>query len=365
MKVTFPHMGHLYIPVRAFLEAMGLEVIPPPPITKKTLDLGVKHGPECACLPLKINLGNFFEAIESGAEAVIMGGGCGPCRFGYFGEVQREILKDLGHDIKFITIEPNLWHFIRQFRFLCGGRMPWKKLINSLRFAWQKLLSLDEILEKLREVRPVATDFQKTGDLYKKAQTGLDVAASVEEVEKVKKEIIRELEALRDPAKKPAVEIGIVGEIYTIIEPSSNLNTEERLGKLGARVINPLTISHWVKRHLLRTETGAEIERMARPYLNHTVGGHGLESVGNCVIFSRKGVDGIIHIAPFTCMPEIVAEAILPEVSRREGIPIMSLFFDEHTGEAGLQTRLEAFVDLAKRKGKGRRSSDDMERKVD
>ena len=33
-------------------------------------------------------------------------------------------------------------------------------------------------------------------------------------------------------------------------------------------------------------------------------------------------------------------------------IPILSLVLDEHTGEAGLQTRLEAFVDLLDQKRK-------------
>jgi predicted nucleotide-binding protein (sugar kinase/HSP70/actin superfamily) len=41
-----------------------------------------------------------------------------------------------------------------------------------------------------------------------------------------------------------------------------------------------------------------------------------------------------------------VAKAILPRVSRELGIPILTLFIDEQTGKAGVQTRLEAFVDL-------------------
>jgi predicted nucleotide-binding protein (sugar kinase/HSP70/actin superfamily) len=52
-------------------------------------------------------------------------------------------------------------------------------------------------------------------------------------------------------------------------------------------------------------------------------------------------------------MPEIVAQSILPRVSEEEGMPIMSLTIDEHTADAGLDTRLEAFCDLlAERSGK-------------
>ena len=49
-------------------------------------------------------------------------------------------------------------------------------------------------------------------------------------------------------------------------------------------------------------------------------------------------------------MPEIVAQNILPKVSKEEDIPVMSLVLDEQTGKAGYITRIEAFIDLIKRK---------------
>ncbi|MBC7335927.1 MAG: CoA protein activase, partial [Clostridia bacterium] len=100
MKATFPHMGNLYITARALLTGLGLEVIVPPPCTKRTLSLGTQHSPEFACLPLKINIGNYLEAAELGAEVVVMAGGVGPCRFGYYAQIQREILKDLGYNLE-------------------------------------------------------------------------------------------------------------------------------------------------------------------------------------------------------------------------------------------------------------------------
>jgi predicted nucleotide-binding protein (sugar kinase/HSP70/actin superfamily) len=74
-------MGFLNVTAKALFESFGLEVVVPPPCTKKTLSLGTKHAPEFACLPLKINIGNYIEAIEMGADTIIMGGGVGPCRF--------------------------------------------------------------------------------------------------------------------------------------------------------------------------------------------------------------------------------------------------------------------------------------------
>ena len=60
--------------------------------------------------------------------------------------------------------------------------------------------------------------------------------------------------------------------------------------------------------------------------------------------------DGLIHLSPFTCNPEIVTQNILPKVSEHEDIPVMSLILDEFTGRAGYITRIEAFADLIKRK---------------
>ncbi|WP_245984511.1 acyl-CoA dehydratase activase-related protein [Biomaibacter acetigenes] len=112
MKVTFPHMGNIYIPLKSFFESLGVEVVVPPPCSKKTLELGVKYSPEFACLPLKINLGNFIEALEDGADTIVMAGGIGPCRFGYYAEVQREILKDLGFEFNMVVLEPPKGHLL-------------------------------------------------------------------------------------------------------------------------------------------------------------------------------------------------------------------------------------------------------------
>ena len=68
----------------------------------------------------------------------------------------------------------------------------------------------------------------------------------------------------------------------------------------------------------------------------------------------RKGIDGMIHLAPFNCTPEIVAASVLPRLASDYDVPLLALSFDEHSGEAGLVTRLEAFVDLLERRARRR-----------
>jgi predicted nucleotide-binding protein (sugar kinase/HSP70/actin superfamily) len=57
-------------------------------------------------------------------------------------------------------------------------------------------------------------------------------------------------------------------------------------------------------------------------------------------------MDGIIHVFPFTCMPEIVAQNIQVKVSKELDNPVLTQIISEQTGEAGYQTRLEAFLDV-------------------
>jgi predicted nucleotide-binding protein (sugar kinase/HSP70/actin superfamily) len=57
-------------------------------------------------------------------------------------------------------------------------------------------------------------------------------------------------------------------------------------------------------------------------------------------------VDGIIHITAFACGPDSIVDKYLEIEAKKRKIPYMSVTIDEHTGEAGMRTRLEAFLDM-------------------
>ena len=152
MKVTMPNLGNLTsIAGKALLSNLGHEVILPPPNTKRTLDLGVRYAPEYCCLPLKIVLGNFIEALEKGADTIIMAGGWGPCRFGYYSEIQRMILRSLGYKFEMISLEAPRGNFIRILNQV--NRLRNKKslpsFIKALKLAWAKIVTIEELEKKL------------------------------------------------------------------------------------------------------------------------------------------------------------------------------------------------------------------------
>ncbi len=61
----------------------------------------------------------------------------------------------------------------------------------------------------------------------------------------------------------------------------------------------------------------------------------------------QKNVDGVIMISAFGCGPNSITEELLERIYKREKeVPFMLITIDEHSGEAGIMTRLEAFIDL-------------------
>jgi len=184
--------------------------------------------------------------------------------------------------------------------------------------------------------------------IYRKAVTSIDEAMTGKEVKKITKEYIHKLNQVpKDPLAEP-LKVGIIWEIYVVIEPFANMDIEIELGKLGIEVERTLTLSRWVKYSLFLNYLGLDewrkVHKLAHAYLDHDIGGDGWESVGEKVLYARNGFDGIIHLAPFTCMPEIVAENIMP--STKEDIPVLAVICDEQQGKQGMLTRLEAFTDL-------------------
>lgn len=352
MRVTFPHMGMTWVGIRHLLAEIGFDVIVPPPITRATLELGAKHSPEFICLPFKVMLGNYLQAIEAGADAVFMLGGVGPCRLGYYAEVQREILHDLGLPVRMIVLErDNFVHEIARAVKEAGQRIEWRRLVPLIRFSLAKVTYLDSLEAKLLRERYREKVPGSCSKLLAHAVVAVDAAASRVVLKSVQAEIGAQLQQLLAPlpASRP-LRIGVVGEIYMLIESTVNFRLAERLGQLGASVTRNMYGSNWVREHLIPSwRTRQEVRRITkncRPYLAQRVGGHGFETIAYAVDYAQQGYDGLIQVLPLTCMPEIIAESILPTVSEDYQIPLLTVTLDEHAGETGLITRLEAFVDM-------------------
>ena len=87
------------------LRRVGVEPYIPPYTSKETLSLGTKHSPEAICLPYKLILGNFIQALNGGADYVAMISAPGTCRLGEYSNGVEYALKELGYDTKFINLK--------------------------------------------------------------------------------------------------------------------------------------------------------------------------------------------------------------------------------------------------------------------
>jgi len=347
-------MGQAYISIKALFEELGVRIVVPPVISKKTLEIGTKLSPELACLPLKINMGNYIESIEKGADTIVITGSCGPCRFGYYGVVQQEILRDLGYDVEIIILDPpknDMKEFIAKIRRITGENSL-SKILSALMKAFKVTEEMDELMEISLKVRCREKEKGQTDLIMYQFEKDIRETRGACEIRKCIELYKKRLHEIDIDHQYQPIRIGLVGEIYTLIEPFVNLQVEKKLGNMGVEVYRGITLDGWVKYHLapdikFRLKE-KKILKKAEPYLGLCIGGHAWQTVAHTVNFSDMGLNGVIQLMPFGCMPEIVAESILPRVSEREGIPVMTLIVDEMTGEAGYQTRLEAFVDLLK-----------------
>lgn len=353
MKITFPHMGNLAIALKAVFEYLGLEAVIPPRTNQQTIALGSKYAREGACLPFKINLGNYLQAFELGADTIVMLGGSGPCRFGYFGRLQQAILEDLGYEFRMVILERGTFQAgIDHLRKQAGDK-SWLEVGQAIRCGWSKLKAMDRIEAETHRVRPLELKQGAATGVYNEFLEKLDRIDSPVEVRKCAEWALEALDRVPKNLDRKPLKVGLVGDIYMLLEPVCNAHVEEFLGGLGVEVTRSIYLSHWISTNLVgleRSEYGRRLCRAARPFLGSFVGGHGLDTVGNTVNYAAGGYDGVIQVLPLTCMPEIVAKGILPKVSAGCGIPVLNLVVDENASDVGMKTRVEAFVDMLARK---------------
>ncbi len=357
IKVAFPHMGTISIAWAAGLRKIGVEPFVPPYTSKKTLSYGTKNSPEAICLPYKLILGNFIEAIEGGADYVAMITSPGICRLGEYGNNIYTTLKDLGYNANYIELSlydgiKGLYSFLKEI----SGKNDPILILRAINITIRKIFAIDDLDKALSYYRAREIHIGDAEKNYKKALKIIDKADSTHDLGKAYEIALKEIEKTEIDENREVLNVDLTGEIFLVNDEFSNQNIERELGRMGVQTRRSLTVGSFLKDAIIpkafqNKETHLQrAERMAKPYLMRDIGGDALECVSDVVFADEKGKDGIIHISPFTCMPEIMSQNIFPTIRTEHEIPILPLIMDEQTGRAGYITRLEAFVDLMRRK---------------
>ena len=360
-KISFPHMGTISHAWASALRVIGCEPHVEPYTSKKALSLGTKHSPEAICLPYKLILGNFIEAIEGGTDYVAMITAPGCCRLGEYGKCIENALRDLGYEAKYLELQlydgiKGLYEFLK----IASGKNNPILFSKAIMIFILKVFLLDKLESKLSFYRARECKSGSAEKQYNKCLKIIDEYDTISGIKKAERIITEEMAKVEIDPDREILHVDITGEIYVVNDEFSNQNIEKELGKMGVEVRRSLTVSSFLKdavipKQFRKGETHLQrANRLAKPYLMRDIGGDALECVSDVAYANERGIDGIIHVSPFTCMPEIMSQNIFPAMRENCEIPILPLILDEQTGRAGYITRIEAFVDLMRRRKRKR-----------
>lgn len=345
-RVTYPHMGSYHIAFKAFAEAVGAEPVTPPLAQRdRTLEIGARMSPEFVCIPFKYNMGDFVRALDAGANVIVQAGG--GCRFACYAETQEQILRDAGYDFEMVALTGH-WTipgYLRSFKSV-NPRASYPRVVRAFALMWAKGKAIEAAERWVRLNVGFERERGATDRVMAHYLRELDRARTIARVASVRRSWLRELRAI--PLDKPAdpIRVGVVGELFVVMDDRCNAGIERRIADHGVEVHRHLTLTAIVEHAFGGRRRLRELLRAAAPYLEHHLGAHGTESVALTCEWLRSGFDGVVHVKPFGCMPEVSAMSALQRISREHCFPILFLSYDTQTAEAGIATRIEAFCDM-------------------
>lgn len=343
-KVAFFRYCYYEPAFRFFVEqVLDAEYLPLPDPTRRTTELGSQHATDYVCTPFKHMMGDYLEALELGADVLVSF--CGFCRLSYYGELHELILRDLGYDFRMLNFAEGLEEGYLGYAKECI------KVVNpdvDIPHGVRQLLATKTMVNRLDEAYDyylAHAGFEDEPGSFRRAwesyMSALEACTGVKDINET---FSRAMKTMRElPTHKPAkpLRIGIVGEMFTAIDPHSNLGLDEKMLAMGVEVHRMLNLSN---RMLSYNEDNMRLG--VSEYATYEDGPTSTITLAAAKKYAQAGFDGIIHAKSAGCTPEIDCVPMLQRISRDFGIPILYLTYDAQTSDTGLDTRLEAFYDM-------------------
>jgi predicted nucleotide-binding protein (sugar kinase/HSP70/actin superfamily) len=299
---------------KTFFEGVGSKVVVSQDTNKKILDEGVKNCVEDACLPVKTYVGHVINLKEKNVDYIFIPRVVSVERKKYLCSKflgLPDFIKSLIGDLPpIIDIEINYYKNNDKFtqnEFIKIGRMFGKTKDQSLKAYFK------------------ATHQQKKFEsLLKEGLTNLEALKVWEGKNLVKEESNYDLK------------IAVIAHPYDIMDEYISMGIIEKLKNMGAQVYT----MEMLERDLILEGVSMLSKEMFWNYERDILG-------AGLYFLKQKNVDGVIMVSAFGCGPNSMTEELLERIYKREKeVPFMLITIDEHSGEAGIMTRLEAFTDL-------------------
>jgi len=329
MKIGIPGalLYYQYFPAwKTFFKELGADVVVSPPTTQAMLAGGSARVVSDTCLPVKVFLGHviwladkcdriFIPAIRSVEPRVY---NC--AKFLGLPDMTKAVIPESPPLLE-VDIDVNQGKSAL-YRAVYGlgsqvSRNP-LKIKRAGEAAWQALLDYRETMSG-RHLTPVEAIAEISGE-ENPEHTGPgpgDVKGTV----------------------------ALIGHPYLLYDDYINHRLIHRLEKQGNRVVTP------------------EMVRLAdlKSAVNEVTGGaywtYEDEVAGAGGHYLRNDADGVIGIMAFGCGPDsLMMDMVRRYAAKLKSTPFMCLTLEEHTAEAGVITRLEAFTDMIYRRKKVRSS---------
>lgn len=296
MKVGIPK-AFLYYRYRVlwetFFEALNIEIVLSPDTNKDILNQGTMYAIDETCLSSKIYLGHVHYLLDKCDRLFV------------------PRISNFGKDGILCTKFEALYDIVRNtFR----DQSP--KLLDfniDVRRAKGELKAFMYLGRRLNKSRPAA--FRA----YMLAKLAHRQAAA--------EEVRTQYEILRGDSLK----ILIVGHPYNVYDKLIGAPVIKILRELGAVPI----IADIVDRRKAREKCFELTDSLPWTYNRELVG---------AVLEYKDSVNGIILMSAFPCGPDSLVNEIL--LRRIHGIPMLNLLMDSQQSEAGIETRLESFIDI-------------------
>ncbi len=342
--IAFPLMGNYYIPSNYLISKIsGCKVLKPPPITSKTIELGSKNSPDFVCTPFKYTLGTFIECLEMGANTLIqMGGGC---RYGYYFELQQKILNDLGYKFEYFNLvsmgHANLIEIYKILKKI-NPRLNKIKSIYYLLITIKMVKYMDKLEDYIRQNVAYENNKGKLEHLFNDMLTEFSKIKTFYGINKTYYKYKKLIKNVQINKPKNNIKIGIIGELYTLMEPFANNNLEKLLEGYGVEIKRFTNVTY------LLFEKGKKSKKYLKKLDNvkYKMGADAMDNVYYTKYLIENNYDGIIHIKSSFCTPEIGNMGIISKMCEEKDMPILFISTDINTSNVGFETRIEAFYDM-------------------
>ncbi|NLM98012.1 MAG: hypothetical protein GX175_10480 [Halanaerobiaceae bacterium] len=319
VKIGIPRalMYHYYYPAwRVFFEELGLNVVLSPETNKDIIDQGMRIAVDDICLPFKVYYGHILY-LKDIVDCLFVP------RFISLGKYNYVCPKFMGLPDMLKANIAGLPDIIEPFIDLRKGIFPLRRTAHDIgrRFG-RNYFSIERAYGKARKIHRSFIELQ---------EKGIHTNEAFEMLLKNNNIIRRESEK--------NLNIAVLGHAYLLNDYFASMGIIKRLEGMGVCV---RTVEMY--RKCWREKAADKYHKRVFWYFNRQVMGAAYH------IFEKDSIDGIVQVTAFGCGPDSLVRELIDIEGKKRKISIMNINIDEHSAEAGLMTRLEAFVDLIERR---------------